>query len=361
MRLRRAFIAGILAGTTALVLLVPAGAPAAYDPVRSGSVKILLAKPFARILAENHIRIVTSEGAVRRGASIVLPAAGGEIDSALGAGTIEAEGAVAFVGAKRRVPFRELTFKAKRAPLYAKVGGGQLKLATAGRLRDRRVGFGSSFSAGDLRLTAKVASRLGKKLGLRSSLRPGQLIGSLEATAQPATVQLREEGRVKLALDQVFKQKLDNLFVSLNPIAPAELAAGPVLSFPVGPESTLSPDAIAGTLKLGGSLELLQLGNAQVFWREVWLQPDSNSLLAETDVEPSPPHPGKQPQAPVLSLQSGALVASDPASRTIDLSGEGVALTAATAAALNDAFAPSQSVFSSGETVGSVSFSVRSQ
>jgi len=361
MRLRGAFAAGVLAAAAALGLLAPAGASAAYNPVGSGAVKLLLAKPFVRILAENHIRIVATEGAARRGASVVLPAAGGEIDSALGAGTIETEGALSFVGAKKRVPFRELTFKAKRAPLYAKVGGGQLKLATAGRLRDRRVGFGSSFSVGDLRLTAKVASRLGKKLGLRGSLRPGQLIGSLEATAQPTTVQLREEGRVQLALDPAFKQKLDNLFVSLNPISPAELAAGPVLSFPVGPESTLSPDASAGTLKLGGLLELLQLGNAQIFWREVSLQSDSNSLLAETDVEPSPPHPGKQPQAPLVSLQPGALVAADPAARTIAVSGEAVALTAATATALNDAFAPSQNVFAAGEAVGTISFSVRSQ
>lgn len=336
--------------------IAPGGAAAAYDPVSSGSTTLVLAKPFRDLLARNHAQIVAKGGAAKRGAKLVLPASGGRVDPALGSGTVEAAGTLVFMAAGRRLPFRDIAFKAKRAPLYAKVGGGRLKIATAARLEARRVGFGASFAATSLRLTAKAASRLNKKLGLGDQLAPGQLIGSMKAIARPATVHLREEGRVQLAIDPPFAEKLDDLFVSLNPIAPAELAPGPLLSFPIGLESTLAPNGSSGTIKLGGQVELLQLGNAQIFWREVWVQPGAGALLAESETLPAPPFPGKQAQAPLLSLQPWDAVRSDPSARTISVSGGGAVLTAATAAALNEAFAGSQNVFAAGEAIGSVSF-----
>lgn len=342
--------AGLLGSFTA------AGAAAAYDPVSSGSTRLVLAKPFANLLASDRVGILVKEGARRQGRTIILSASGGEVDPGLAAGTVENAGALVFTKGGRQLPLREVTFKAKRAPLYAKVGGSRLKIATAARLGDQRKGFGTAFTAGGLRMTAKFASRLEKKLRLRGAFKPRQLIGTVESVVQPRTLHLREEGRVQLALDGAFKQKLDNLFVSLNPIAPGEIAPGPVLSFPIGLDSTLAPDASSGTIKLGGSVELLQLGNAQVFWRELWLQPALPSLLAETDVEPAPPHPGKQPQAPLLALEGAAAFVSDPAARTIGVSGWRVTLTAAAAASLNEAFAGSTDQFGAGEAVGSVSF-----
>jgi hypothetical protein len=351
---QKAALAMVAAGM--LGLSAPGGAVAAYNPVGSGSTKLVLAKPFAKLLAKNGVRIMVKEGAAKRGGAIVLPATGGKVDPGLGAGTVDNAGTVIFVHGRLRLPLRDVSFKAKRAPLYAKVGGSQLKLATASGLDDRRTGFGTTFTASGLRSTSKFVSRLAKKLRLRGVFRAGQMIGSVESVAQPSTLRLREKGRVQLAIDPAFKQKLDNLFVSVNPIAPAELAPGPVLSFPIGLESTLSPDASSGTLKLGGSAELLQLGSAQIFWREFWLQPEAGALLAESEVLPAPPHPGKQPQAPLLQLGSGGSVVSNPADRTIELSGQGVTLPAATAASLNDAFAGGSDVFVAGETVGIVSY-----
>ncbi len=349
-----AVMGGVLAIAGCLGLSTPAGAAAAYDPVASGSTKLSLAKPFAKLLAGNGVRILLKGGASRQGKTIVLSAAAGEVDPRLGTGTVENAGTIIFARGRRQLPLRRVTFKAKRAPLYAKVGGSQLKVATAASLGDRRVGFGTAFTASGLRLTAKAASRLGKKLGLRGVFRSRQLLGTLESSTQPRTLHLEEGGRVQFAIDQAFKQKLDDRLVSVNPIAPAELAPGPVVSFPIGLESTLAPDASSGTLKLGGSIELLQLGNAQIFWRELWLQPEISSLLLESEVLPTPPHPGKQPQAPLLGVGSGA-VDSNPASRTIEAGLLGVTLTEAAAASLNEAFGGSSDVFAGGERIGSIS------
>lgn len=323
----------------------------------SGTTTLTLSKPFRTLLAAHGVKVEAAGGAKRKGARIVLPASGGEVDPLLGLGTVESAGTVVFVAGKRRVPLRALSFKAKRAPLYAKVGGGQLKIATSTGVKAKRQGFGVAFSASGLRLSAKVATRLDKKLHLGRAIAAGQRIGTLTTAVSPATVHLRQSGRLYLAIDPAFHAKLDGLFVSLNPIAPAELAAGPTLSFPVGLESTLAPNAGAGTVKLGGSVELLQLGAAQIFWRELWLEPAAALLAAETDLEPSPPNPGKQPQAGLLALSAGAMIASDPAARTISIAGQSATLSAATAAALNAAFAKGTPSFAAGELVGTISLS----
>jgi hypothetical protein len=351
----------LLGLAAALVMMLAAQAQASYNPVGNGSTAITFSSAFSKSLAQNQVKVQVHAGAKKAGRSIVLPAAAGEVDPRLGTGTVESSGTIVFVAGKRRVPFRDIVFKAKRAPLYAKVAGNQLKIASGARLASERSGFGVDFEVANLRLTSKVATRLNKKLRLGKALTAGLPLGRITVKTSPATVHLREEGRLSLAVDPAFFAKLDKLFVSLNPIAPTELTAGPVLSFPVGPESTLAPDGHAGTVKLGGSVELLQLGTAQVFWREVWLEAGAGALLAEVDAEPSPPYAGKQAQGGLLALPSGGTFDSEPAVRTIGLTGQSAVLTEASAATLNAAFAKGEPRFAGGESVGTLSMSVTAE
>jgi hypothetical protein len=344
----------IAAATLCVTMLMCSSAEAAYSPVADGSTVISFAKPFRRTLEGSGVRIQV-RGARYRGGRVTLVASGGEVDPKAGAGTVESKATVVFASGTRKALLRDIVFKAKRAPLYAKVGGGQLKLATGARLTSARAGFGAKFAAAGLRLGAKVASRLNKKLGLGHALSAGQLLGTVRVEVQPVTVHLRPQGRMYLAVDPAFASKLSGLFVSVNPVAPAELSSGPTLSFPVEAESTLAPDASSGTVKLGGQVELLQLGKAQMFWRELWLQPASGALLLETDVEPAPPHPGPAPQAPLLSLAAGGAVGSDPKARTISLQSRPVVLTSGMATLLNEAFVGGNRTFAEGESVGTVS------
>jgi len=338
----------------AMLTLIGGGAArAAYDPVAHGVTTITFSHQFAAALAKHGVEINVRDGE-RRGGRLVLNAQGGEIDPRLGAGTVESRGTILLKARKGKVVLREVTFKAKRAPLYAKVGGGQLKLASGARLSGRRSGFGVHFTASNLRLTAKLASRLNKKLRLGGLLHAGLPFANVTVQAQPATVHLKLQGRCSLVFNSAFASKLEQHFVSLNPIAPAELTAGPTLSFPIGPESTLAADGASGTVKLEGEAELLRLGEAQMFWRELWWEPEGGSMLSAIDVEPAPPHPGIQAQAPLLAVQGVGNVTSNPASRTIDLAGQPLALTEATAARMNEAFAGSGNAFVPGEPVGSM-------
>jgi len=338
----------------AVALIAPQTAGAAYDPVGGGETRLTFSSQFLSLLAHHHVNVHGMAGAEVHGRTVVLPAKQGEVDPRRGAGTVESSGVVVFAAGSRLVKLRRVIFETKHSPLLAKVGGGQLKLVTARKLIAKRSGFGSSFAANGLRLTAKVAQRLNKKLNLGRALSPGQLIGKVTLTARPKQVHLLAAGRLSLALATSFSDKLNSHFVSINPIAPAELGPGPALSLPVEPESILAPDGSSGLIKLGGSVELLQLGSAQFFWRQLQLEPEASALAAEADLQPSPPQAGRSPEGPLLMVQPGQVL-SDPQSRVIEASGQTATLSPATAAAMNSAFAEGKPLFAAGEVVGTLS------
>ena len=355
MRLPAALLAAILLPA----LIAPSAQALEYDPVASGTSTLSLAAPFTGLLASHHVSIQVRAGAKRRGQKIQLPVSGGEFEPIRGLGTLEHEGSIVFVSGRRKVPFRLISFKAKRSPLYARVGGTQFKVASAQKLTSKREGFGVGFTASGLRLSAKVATRLDKKLRLGNAIQPGQQLGTIVSKVNPSAVHLLPQSRVSLALAPAFVAKLNSLFVSLNPIAPAELGSGPTLSFPISPESILSPDASTGLIKTGGAVELLQLGSAQIFWQEPWLEPGSAFISSESDLEPSPPKPGKQPRGALFAFPSGGQLTVDPTSRTIAVVGRTASLTPATAESLNSSFSKGEPTFAPGEMIGTISFAAQ--
>ncbi len=342
-------------------LFAPA-AQAAYDPLAGGTATLTLEKGFASYLKQAGIELTATAPAKRRGAKLTMPVGSGELDPTTGRGTIEVEGTLAFQGGGKRVPLRDIVVKAKRTPLYAKVGGGQLKIATARRVSFQRDGFGGVFTATELKLTAKVATRLNKKLRPERPFLAGQAIGSLKSRAQPQTVSVLPGGRVTLTPTPEFLAKLKALFVSLNPVSPAELAPGPTFSFPIVAGGQIAPDASSGTLRSGGDLELLQLGGGQIFWHEFWVDLGLGVDSAEANVQPSPPYAGKQGRVGIFDLdRAAALVSSDPSARRVSVSVAPLTLQAATAASMNQAFAAGEEVFRAGEAFGTVSFTAQGQ
>ena len=355
--MRRALPATLVVGCL-LALAPPAGA--SYDPIASGTATLTLEQAFASYLKQNGIALSATAPARRQGQKLTLPVSGGEWDPTTGKGTAQAEGSLVFADARKKVPLREIVVKAKPTPLLAKVGGGQLKVASSGQVKPTRQGFGAKLTATKLALTAKVATRLNKKLRPEVPFAIGQVIGKLTATVAPATVAVLPQGRAYLTPSPEIRAKLDALFVSINPIAPAELAPGPVFSFPIGEEGQIAPDGSSGVLHTTGALEFLQLGAGQVFWAEQWLDLGARSDLAEVNLQPSPPFGGKQGQVGILSIGAGTL-AADPKARTVSLTGASLALSAATAAAFNGAFADGKAVFAAGEALGTLSFTAQGQ
>jgi hypothetical protein len=352
--------AGVLA-LLASFLLAPA-AKATYDPIGSGTVKLVLDKGFVSQMRKQGVKVIAKAPAKLKSGAVTLPVSGGSLDPTLSKGETETEGSVVFQAGNRKVPLRHLETKIKKTPLYAKVGGGQLKVTSAKSLSFKREGFASSFGAKGLALTEKVATRLNKKLRTGDFFHEGQLIGTLKSITQPQLVSVLPQGQATLIPDPAFLAKLKGLFVSLNPISPAELSPGPVLHFPIAGGGQLSPSASEGTLRTAGAIELLQLGAGQVFQSEYWFDLGAKATAAEVDIEPTPAFPGKLGQIGVFAVDMArAAIASEPKSRTISVSGAPLTLTAQTAQSFNEAFAAGKATFASGEAFGAVSFAAVGQ
>jgi hypothetical protein len=352
--------AGVLALVGLLSLASPA--PAAYDPLGSGTTKLTLDKSFLAFLKQNGVKLEAKSPAKRKGATITIPVSGGEMDPLIEKGTIEQSGILVFKKGRFSLPFKKLTLKTKTSPIQAKVGGSQLKVAKAKRISFARSGFGTVFSAVDLGLSAKAVTRLNKKLHLGKAFKEGQLIGSFTSKTQPLTTTILARNRATLVPDPAIVAKLNSLFVSLNPISPAELAPGPIFSFPVILGGAIAPNASLGTLRTGGAIEFLQQGAGQVFHHEFWLDLGAKTASAEVDVQPTPTFPGKLGRIGVLDVNmAAAAVSSSPRARTITVSGAPLTLQAQTAATFNQAFAEGKATFAAGEPFGTLSFTAQGQ
>ncbi len=349
---------GALALMSALLLFAPL-AQAAYDPLASGATKLKLERSFRQLLAHNGVKLSAVAPAKLAGDTVTFPISGGKFDPTDARGTVEHEGALRLSSPSGTIPLKALQLKTtqRRAPLSAKVGGSQLKLAAAKSLNVTRAGFANRVKVTDLSLSAKLATRLAKKLRLKGALREGQPLGSTLTRAQPGTIALLDKGKLELTLDPGIRARLDSLFVAVNPIFPAERPGA--FSLPIG-GGTIAPDGSLGTLETQGALELLQLGGGQVFWGESALDLGAKALSAEANLQPSPPYGGKVGRVAVAGLGlAGAAIGADPRARTVTVSGASLALDAATAATLDELFAKPQGrsdVFAAGEALGSISF-----
>lgn len=337
---------------------------ASYDPLASGTTVLRLDKSFRTLLQKHGVEISTREGARYKAGALRFPVSGGRFDPTSEKGTVEHDGTVLLEGGGPPVSLKGLQLKTTRrsSPLVAKLGGGQLKLGTPRRLSIAQRGFGDEVVVSSIRITAKFATRLSKRLRLRGVFKEGMLLGSAVTRVDPATVTVLGQGAVQLEVDPGMAAKLDDLHVAFNPIFPAE-RRGPFTLPIFGGE--LAPDFSSGVLQLQGGLELLQLGGGQVIWRESILDLASQALSPELEVKPSPPYPGKVGQQVVaaLNLSSGAPSAS-PENRTLTVTGAALTLTAATAALFNEVFAKPQdkeNVFLAGDAFGRISFLAQSQ
>jgi hypothetical protein len=353
----------LLSSTFCLMALLFVGsARADYDPVGSGQTKITLDKGFLKGLKANGVKLSAVAPAKLSDGVLTVPAVGGKFDPVAGMGTVEGEGSLVLSARGRKVPIKDLKLRTtqKHAPFTAKVGGSQLKIATATKVTVGRSGFSDTASVTGLALSQTLATRLGKKLDLRSFFKAGLPLGKASTTAIPQTVTVLERGAATLTLDPGLVAKLSSLFVAVNPIFPAE-HQGPVFTLPIfgGDLVTAAP---GGRLETLGSIEFLQLGGGQVFWREPWLDFDAGVLNGEVDVEPSPPFGGKVGRL-TLGPETTTAWSAEPGARTISGSVT-LTLDPAMAQTFDETFAKPQGkagVFSGGEALGTLTFAAQAQ
>jgi hypothetical protein len=348
-----------LIALAALVLAVPA--QASYDPIGSGSATLSLDKSFTSTLKTNGIVLSGRKSAKVKGSKVLLKAAGGKADPTIAKAEIDLGGELFFKKGSRNLNLKAISLKTKPTPIFAKVSGGQLKVAKAAKVTLVRSGFGNELIATSLKLTAKTATRLNKKLGV-DAFAQGQKLGTLKSNVQPSTVAIKYAGLLTMTVDPAIAAKLNADSVSLNSIFPAE-RQGAVFTMPIDLGGALAPDGKSGTLRTAGAMELLRQGQGQLFWKELWFDFAASNVSSEEDLEPAPPFPGKKGRVPTLdfSVPAGSFT-TDPAARTISVSAGAVTLPADTAALFNQGFSDQgKEDFHAGEVVGSFSFTAQSQ
>lgn len=353
---RRASIAILV--VAGLLGLAPS-ALARYEPLGSGTTELRLDRSFLALAEQHGVKLTAVAPARLAGGTISFPVVGGKFDPTTAAGTVEHEGALVFSADGRSIPLKAPQVKStqRRSPISAKVGGSQLKLGRAAGIAVARNGFGERIKVSGLKLSAKLATRLSKKLRLRGVFREGQPLGYAATRAQPETIDLLAKGKVSLTLDPGFSAKLGSLFVAVNPIFPAE-HPGPFTLPIFGGE--IAPDGSQGSIETSGSLEFLQQGGGQIFWAESRLDLAAATASPVVEVRPSPPYGGKLGPLAVADLAlPGARLTANPTARTVTVEAAALALSAQAAALFNEAFAKPQGkndVFAVGEAVGSASF-----
>ncbi len=331
-------------------------AVAAYEPAGSGATELVLEKRFVNLLSRTGVKLGGVRGVTLAKGRIALPVSGGKVDPASSRGTVLHGGAVTVERGRRRFRIKDLMVKTTRprSPLAAKVGGSQVKLFAARDLTVERRGFGVAIRSVDLRMTAKLATRLNHKLGFNRVFQEGIPVGSAVTRVEPSLASISKTGRLSLELDPALLLKLNQLHVAVNPIHPAEHPGA--FTFPIA-GGQLSPQLSAGVMQDDGALELLQLGGGQVFWREPWVDLDGGGLSAAVELEPAPPYRGKIGRVVIASLDlSAAVVSSNPPRRTIEVTGARLALSPEVAAELNEAFAKGEPVFAAGGPLGTLAF-----
>jgi hypothetical protein len=339
------------------LLAAPSAAAAGYDPVASGQTTLTLAPSFVAQLHHSGVKLEGSGGVTVRRAAISFPLSGGKLEPVEAAGTIEHAGQLIFRAGGHKLPLKGLQLKTTRAtsPFAAKLGGGQLKLSTGAKLAAERSGFGTGFRTTGMKLSAKVATRLDKKLGLRGVFTAGEPFASAKTVVEPATVGLTGSGKVELTIDSGFSAKLASFFVAVNPIFPGEHPGA--FALPIG-GGVLAPAGASGLVKTTGGVEFIQVGGGQFFIKDLELEIAGAQALAEYQLALATTGPGPNVAGSILGL-GGGTYSSEPSARTISGSGIQLTLSSTVAQAFNEAFAKpleKPDSFAAGEVLGTVSF-----
>ena len=351
--------------TLTATLITTASATAASNPLASGTTTIQLSPAFVKALKRGRVKLTALTPLRVKGTSIILPVEGGELDSDTGQGVIDNAGRLKLKSPSGATIMRNFVLKTSSTPLYAIVTGAQLKLTTGSGQSLAHDGFGSDVSYKTLKLTKNFAQRLNTKLHLKGVFKEGLTFGKVLSKTEPATFAIAPKGGITLTPNAETFAKLAKRNVSINPVFPAELSSGSFI-LPLVPLGTIAPDASSGTVRSGGSIEMLQLQNesyGKVLLHEIWFNLAERSATCELSVEPSPPYKGKTLMASVLTLTtSGDSVSANPGSRTVSISGITADLNPALAATFNEVLAKGEGeVFKAGEALGTLSFSATAE
>jgi hypothetical protein len=404
----RALPAGVLAAALFTLLALAPFASAAPDPVAGGTTTLTLNSNFSTTLQKNGVKLSKIGPATARGKSLSLPVSGGTLDPLTGLGTLTHSGGFKLKVGRKSIALRSLELNTTSRSLSARVGSRRLKVASVKRFTFAREGFGVNLKITKLMLTGEAARELNKALAVpvekkstmdkaaigkskaTAKVKPifkgSQILASVSSTTQPSTVTVAPGGSAALATSLPTAQKLAELNVGIETVAPSTMASPgppPAFDFPIG-GGTISPSGTAGIVQTVGGLKLVQDGDrfpaplglagktstialntiyvalgAKIATVEVVL---SSTISAEANR-------GALGRGSIADVRlTGATISADPVTHTVSVQNASATLQAPTAEVLNSVFGGPfvaaklpHPTFAAGEPLGTFSFTAQTE
>jgi hypothetical protein len=357
-RTRRMTIATSVA--VLMVLAFAATNRAGAEPIAGGKTRLKLDAGLYALFGKKGVRVSRLGPATVHGRLVTLPIGRGLIDPGSGDSTIVHAGGIRLRHRDRSLTLRAPLLDTSSRTLRVEVGGKPILLATARSLDLSRAGFGETVATPALRLTAKGARLLNRKLRLAGTFRMGETLGAASSAVKPEWVGI-VGGSLQLNLDAGTLAKLRAAGVEVAPFQAQMVGSNPpAYALP------LTGGSIFPSLSDGGANTEsgLTLTRAQppttLSWTVMSVFLDSDTLVADGNV-----HTGSTVKplggAPIAALdRSGATVQVDPDARTATISNMRATLEPDAVAAINEAFAPNSApLVAGGDLLGSVSVAMR--
>jgi hypothetical protein len=322
--------AGFLATALFALLAFAPFASAATDPVASGSTAVTLNSGFVKSLKKAGVKITKISPAKLKGSKATFSVTGGEMDPLSGAGSLTLSGGLKFKAGKKSTTVKGLVLSTAKKSLTAKVGGKKMKLASVAGYTFARNGFGVKVTIKKLKLTGSAAKQLNKKLAVKS-FKGNKLMGAAKGEEQPSTVTVLPGGNVNFTADLGLLKKLNEVEVKVQNIG-GTTGTAPLFAFPISGGS-IAPTATAGVVQTSGGLLQVQklptsattsllteitLGN---FYVDLSAKTISVEVVAKSNASPAL-NLGALGRSSIADLTlTGATVATDPATRTVSVTG----------------------------------------
>lgn len=368
----------MLGGATLLVglLAFAPAASAARDPIASGTTDLHLKKGFARKLSNAQIQIAGVGNGIATGNKVGLKVTGGKFDPTKTEGFLESEGGFKFVRGNRGAPITGLNVNTIKGSVYATIAKAHMQIGTFATPVGAREGFGANLKAGQLMLTAKAATRISNRLGLKGNqrIKAGRVLSNLYANEQPGTVTVLPTGTATLTANVAtlgkFGAKGVELPLGITAIAPAIKTTATTFAFPIS-GGTLAPNGTSGAVNTLGGVQILKKAKTYlptVVMKNITVDFSGKTATVELELLPTPPLPGAVGRSSLVTIAVEAKdVVANPTTRTIAVNGVSAALQAPAASTLNSVFnqpapePPPASNFVVGDPLGAFSMLVQAQ
>lgn len=353
-----AVISGLL-----LALALAPGASA--EAVESGKTRLRIDRGLLSELEQEGVELTKVKRGKFQGRLLTLPATGGLIEPASASGWVDSAGGLGLRSGKRAARLTEVSVNTAKDGVWAKLDGKRTKIAALGDFGLSRAGFGGTIRVESLKLNAKAADLLNRRLGLDGVFRPGRAFAAVSSTYQPEWVQA-PNGALQLSFDPGLLAKLKSVEVEPAPFSMSATGPDPlVYSSPILRGDIYPRTAGRGSGGVEGGFRLARPGvpSPVITVSNIGVSFETNTLSTAVMLHTESGQLGTVPPGPFATVDLAAAgVQLDPAARRLTVANARAVLAAGGAELINREFAQPKGkapIVAAGDLLGTVSMTLQ--